>query len=85
MKGRVIFFPGNYRPPHETWVKLLWYQDQYNLYHAELNYKIKELRLDRFQEVIYRQNSHAAVRDTWKLIVNDDYVAKYDGYSQEIV
>ena len=66
--GRCIFFPAIYRPPFETYKKLLWYQEQYDLYHTELNYQIKEMKLNTYQEMVYRQNSHNNVRKTWKLI-----------------
>jgi len=66
MKCRVLFFPVKWFPPSHLLVKLAWYQEQYEIYHAELDYGTRGL--SRFQNYVFRNNSHQAVRDTWTLL-----------------
>lgn len=63
--GKVIFFPTLYVPPDEIKRKLEWYQEHYEIYQRELAYKSKGL--SKGELYLYKERSHNAVRDTWKL------------------
>ena len=65
MTAQVIFLNTMYQPPQDVVDKLIYYQQQYEIYHAELAYKMKGL--SRGEQYLYKERSHNAVRDTWKI------------------
>ena len=65
MTAQIIFFPILWHPPKETLDKLAWYQEKYCEYHDDLNNKTRHL--SRGEDYLFRERSHNAVRDTWKL------------------
>jgi hypothetical protein len=76
MKAQIIFFPILWHPPKETLDKLAWYQEQYVLYHAELAYKSKHLSPG--ENYLFRERSHNAVRETWRLFTGLKEEALHD-------
>jgi hypothetical protein len=61
--AQVLFFPTFYQPTDEVRRKLIYFQEQMTIYHAELAYKMKGL--SRGEQYLYKERSHNAVRDTW--------------------
>ncbi len=65
MTAQVIFI-GKYLPNEEEMKRREFIQEQLTLYHAELAFKMREFT--RFQQVVFKEQSHNNVRKTWELI-----------------
>jgi len=75
MKGRIIFFPLKFIQTEEKLAELLRMQNKFCEYQAELSYQSRDF--NRFQQHIFRENSHNRIRGTWKLI------KQLESYSEE--
>jgi hypothetical protein len=74
MTAQVIFFPTTYQPDDETVRKLIFFQEQYILYHKDLENKMRHL--SRGEQYLFKERSHNAVRDTWRI---------YKGFKDESI
>jgi hypothetical protein len=65
-KGRVIFFPMKFIQTDEILKKLEFYQEQFNLYHAQI--QLDSRNMSAGEKWLFKENSHNRVRDNWKLL-----------------
>lgn len=64
--GQVIYLNTLYYPPFDEVLRLDFYQNELEKYHAELAYKSREMTA--FDKALYKQKSHKNVQKTWQLL-----------------
>lgn len=68
MTAQVIFLSTDYYPDEKELKRLDFYQEQFDLYHAQMAYEIKEQKLNQWQTLIYKERSHGKIRAMWKVL-----------------
>lgn len=69
MTAQVIFFPVKFSQSEENLRRLKYYQENLEIYHAELAYKTRGWT--NWERMIYKTQSHQNIRSTWKLIKSE--------------
>lgn len=71
MTAQVLFLNTAYVPEDEKKKYLEFVQGELELYQVELRFQSREWT--RFQQVVFREQSHNNVRRSWRLIRSEDY------------
>jgi hypothetical protein len=70
MTAQVIFLSNFYYPDEQKRAELEFYQEQMDLYQAELEMLSRDF--NEFQKYVFKQNSHNNIRRSWRLILGDN-------------
>jgi hypothetical protein len=70
----VSFLSTLYFPDEDTRRRLEFYQEQFDLFRAELAFRTRDL--PPYQMKLQKEISHNNIRDTWKVIQGEKVVSK---------
>jgi hypothetical protein len=66
MTAQVIFLNTGHSPDEETRIRLEFYQEQFDLFQAEISFQSRDLSPN--QKFIMKEKSHNKIRETWSLL-----------------